>query len=139
RAAASQVRGSSSRAKGLPWLSVMIWSQTAASSGPGTLPSSSERASLSPSPPMGNSGSPARTSSPTPGRAPAARDPRALAGARVEPLGVLDHADQRLSLGDLGHQRQGGQPDREPVGDRPGAQPENGGQGGALGGGEARG
>ena len=53
----------------MPWLSVTIWSQTAASSGPYTLSSSSARASLSPSPWTGSSGSPARTSSPMPLRA----------------------------------------------------------------------
>ena len=53
----------------MPWLSVMICSQTAASSGPCTLSSSSARASLSPSPWIDSSGSPARTSSPMPVRA----------------------------------------------------------------------
>ena len=53
-----QVRGSSRSASGLPWLSAMSCSQTAASSGPCRLFSSKARASLSPSPPTVNSGSP---------------------------------------------------------------------------------
>ena len=39
----------------------------------------------------------------------------------VEPLRVVDDTDQRLLLGDLGEQRQRGQPDQEPVGRRAGA------------------
>ena len=49
-------RGSSSSASGLPWLSVMICSQTAASSGPCMFSSSSARASLSPRPRTGSLG-----------------------------------------------------------------------------------
>jgi hypothetical protein len=43
----------------------------------------------------------------------------------VEPLGVVDDADQWLVLGDLGQQRQGGQSDQEPVGGRAFAQPKD--------------
>ena len=39
-----------------------------------------------------------------------------LSGGVVEPLRVVDDADERLLLGDLGEQRQRGQPDQEPVG-----------------------
>ena len=86
--------------------------------------SSSARASLSPSPSIGSSGSPARTSSPMPVRAAhtsairSARRRRAtnaedLRGRLVEPLRVVDDADERLLLGDLGEQRQRGEPDQE--------------------------
>jgi hypothetical protein len=70
------------------------------------------------------------------GEEPAGHEPQDLGGGLVEPLGVLDHTDQRLGLGDLGHQRQGGQPDQEPVGRRAGGAAEHGGQGVALGGGQ---
>ena len=96
-----------------------------------------QRARLeSASPRSGSSGSPARTSSPLPVRAAhtsatrsasrrRATKPRSCAEALVEPLRVVDEADQRLLLGDLGEQRQRGEPDQEPVGRRAGAQPEH--------------
>ena len=131
-----QVRGSSSRASGLPWLSATICSHTAASSGPCTWSSSSARASLSPSPWRTSSGSPARTSSPTArarrahdrdplGEETAGDEPEDLGRGVVEPLRVVDDADERLLLGDLGEQRQRGQADQEPVGRRRRAQPEH--------------
>jgi hypothetical protein len=43
----------------------------------------------------------------------------------VEPLRVIDEADQRLLLGDLGEQRQRGQPYQEPVGRGAGAAAEH--------------
>ena len=43
----------------------------------------------------------------------------------VEPLRVVDNADQRLLLGDLGEQCQRGQPDQKPVGRRTGASAEH--------------
>ena len=48
-----------------------------------------------------------------------------LRGGLVEPLRVVDDADQRLLLGDLGEQRQRGEPHQEPVGRRTGAQSEH--------------
>ena len=45
-------------------------------------------------------------------------EPQDLDGGVVEPLRVVDDADQRLVLGDLGEQRQRGKPDQEPVGRR---------------------
>ena len=48
-----------------------------------------------------------------------------LPGGLVEPLRVVDDADQRLPLGDLGEQRQRGEPHQEPVGRRTGAQSEH--------------
>jgi hypothetical protein len=59
-----------------------------------------------------------------------------LGGGLVEPLGVLDHTDQRLGLGDLGQKRQGGQPDQEPVGRQADGAAKHDGQGVALGGGQ---
>ena len=131
----------------MPRLSAMIWSHTAASSGPRTLSSSSARASASPSPWTDSSGSPARTPSPTPVRAAhtiairsarsrRATKPRICSGGVVEPLRVVDDADQRLLLGDLGQQRQRGEPDQEPVGRRAGAPAEHGRERVALRGGE---
>ena len=51
-----------------------------------------------------------------------------LSGGVVEPLRVVDDADERLLLGDLGEQRQRGQPDQEPVGRSPRAQSEHRGE-----------
>ena len=62
----------------------------------------------------------------------AADEPENLGRGLVEPLGVLDDADQRLLLCNLGHQRQGGQPHQEPVRGRTFAQPEDRGQRVAL-------
>ncbi len=115
----------------MPWLSAMIWSQTAASSGPYTLSRSSARASLSPSPPIDNSGSPARTSSPMPVRAaqtiairsasePAGDEPEDLRRRLVEPLRVVDDADQRLAPR---RPRRGASAWRAPPGTGPGLRP----------------
>ena len=87
-------------------------------------------------PGSGSSGSPARTSSPLPVRAAhtsatrSARsrrttNPEDLRRGVVEPLRVVDDADQRLLLGDLGEQRQRGEPHQEPVGWRTGAPAED--------------
>ena len=120
----------------MPWLSAMICSQTAASSGPCTLSSSSARASLSPSPPIGQLGEPgedvvadarsrgAHERDPL-GEEPAGDEAEDLRGRLVEPLRVVDDADERLLLGDLGEQRQRGEPDQEPVRARAGAQAEH--------------
>jgi hypothetical protein len=45
-------------------------------------------------------------------------EPHDLGRGVIEPLCVVDDADQRLVLGDLSQQREGGQPDQEPVGCR---------------------
>ena len=47
-----------------------------------------------------------------------------LRGDPIQPLGVIDHADQRLLLGDLGQQAEHRQPDQEPVRRVSGAQAE---------------
>ena len=96
--------------------------------------SSSARASLSPSPPTGNSGSPARTSSPMPVRAAhtsatrsarrrRATKPRICADAWSSHCASSTTQSERLLLGDLGEQRQRGQPDQEPVGCGPALRP----------------
>ena len=61
-----------------------------------------------------------------------ATKPSTWAEACVEPLRVVDDADERLLLGDLGEQRQRGQPDQEPVRRRAGAQSEHRGERVAL-------
>ena len=120
----------------MPWLSATIWSQTAASSGPCMLSSSSARASLSPSPPIASSGRPgedvvaaarprgAHERDPL-GEEPAGDEAEDLRRGVVEPLRVVDDADERLLLGDLGEQRQRREPDQEAVGCRRRAQPEH--------------
>ena len=59
-----------------------------------------------------------------------------LCGGLVEPLRVVDDADERLFLGDLGEQRERGEPDQEPVGRRAGAPAEYGCERVALGDGQ---
>jgi hypothetical protein len=49
-----------------------------------------------------------------------------LRGDFVQPLHIVDDADQRPLLSDLGEQRQGGEPEEKPVRWRPGAQSERG-------------
>jgi hypothetical protein len=55
----------------------------------------------------------------------AGHEPQDLRRGVVEPLRVIDDADQRLLLGDLGEQRQRGQPHQEPVGRGAGAAAEH--------------
>ena len=43
----------------------------------------------------------------------------------IEPLSVVDDADERLLLGDLGEERERGESDQEPVGCRPRAEAED--------------
>ena len=70
------------------------------------------------------------------GEEPAGDEAEDLHGGVVEPLRVVDDADERLLLGDLGQQRQGGEPDHEPVGRGAGAPAEHGRERVALRGGE---
>ena len=56
----------------------------------------------------------------------ARREPQRLRGGVIEPLLVIDQADQRLLPGCLGQQAQHGQADQEPVRGGPGAEPERG-------------
>ena len=57
---------------------------------------------------------------------PPGREPQGLRGSAIQPLMVIDDADQRLRRGHLREQAQHGQPDQEPVRRRPGADPEHG-------------
>ena len=52
-------------------------------------------------------------------------EPQDLRRGAVEPLRVIDDTGQRLLLGDLGEQRERGQPHQEPVGRRAGATAEH--------------
>ena len=118
-------RGSSSSASGLPRVSATIWSRTRASSGAGQRPSPAARAHrASRSPSTTSSGSPASSSLGVARgedqadrlRRQAARHEREdLRRGAVEPLLVVDHAEQRLLLGHLGQQAQHGQPDEEAI------------------------
>ena len=71
------------------------------------------------------------------GKEAAGDEPEDLRGGIVEPLRVVDDADERLLLGDLGEQRQRGEPNQESVGRRAGAPTEHGCERVALGGGQA--
>lgn len=53
----------------------------------------------------------------------AGREQQRLHGTLVEPLQVVDHAQQRGVLGQIGEQRQGAGGDQEPVGLVPSARP----------------
>ena len=55
----------------------------------------------------------------------AGNEPQDLRRGAVEPLRVIDETGQRLLLGDLGEQRQRGQPHQEPVGRGAGAAAEH--------------
>ena len=59
------------------------------------------------------------------GQQAARHEPQDLRRGLVEPLRVIDETDQRLLLGDLGEQRQRGQPHQEPVGRGAGAAAEH--------------
>ena len=98
-------RGSSSRASGLPRVSATIWSRTRVSSGPGSTESSSARASASRSPPTASSGQAGQVAARVPGREhqadrfraqPAGDERQHLRRGAVEPLLVVDQAQQRL-------------------------------------------
>ena len=127
-------RGSSTSASGLPAASATIRSWTRGSSGPVSTESSRARASASPqalgppapaTPPARRPERGPRTPrrpTPLPGDGP--RTPRTCAEALIQPLRVVDQADQWVLLGHLGQQAEGGQPDQEPVRRRPGAKAE---------------
>ena len=67
------------------------------------------------------------------GEEPAGDERQGLRGGLIEPLRVVDDADERLLLGDVREQGQGRQPDQELVWGRAVAQPEHRRQRGALG------
>ena len=60
------------------------------------------------------------------GGQPPGHEPQRLRGRLIQPLLVVDQADQRLFPGHLRQQAQHGQPDQEPVRRRPGGQAERG-------------
>ena len=113
----------------------MITSRTRASSGPASADSSSARASVSPK---------ARNLKPRQpgqfiariagrehhadvvGRQPPRHEPQRLHRGLVEPLRVVDQANQRLVPGGLRQQAEHGQPDQEPVRRRTGGDAERG-------------
>ena len=58
-------------------------------------------------------------------RRPAGHKPEDLRGGTVEPLSIVDDADERFLFSDLGEQRQDRQPYQEAVGRRSGAETED--------------
>ncbi len=58
------------------------------------------------------------------GEQPPRDEPEHLPGRPVEPLVIVDQAQQRPRLGDVGQQRERGQADQEAVGRRPGGEPQ---------------
>ena len=118
----------------------MIRSRTRSSSGAASAPSSRARASSSRSPVTSSSGSPA-SSARLAGREhqpdricpqPPGDEPQGLRRGLVEPLLVVDQADQRMFAGRPGHQAEHGQAYEEPVRRRPRGQAERGPQRVAL-------
>ena len=111
-------RGSSSSASGLPRVSATIRSRTRASSGPASAESSSARASSSAQPLDHELRQPGQFRARDPGREhqadrvgrqPPRHEPQRLRRGPVQPLLVVDHADQRPFPGHLGQQAQHGQ------------------------------
>ena len=127
---------------GCPPVSASSRSRTGASSGPVSAAASSARASASGRPSTTSSGNPASSSPGTRAANTRATDsatrrratnPRTWAEALIQPLRVVDQAQQRVLLGGVGQQAQGGQADQEAVRRRPGTQAERGRQRLALG------
>ena len=115
-------RGSSNSASGLPRASATIRSRTCASSGPVSAASSSARASASGRPSTTSSGNPANSLAGNAGREHQAdrirrqatgHEPEDLGRGVIQPLRVIDQADQGVLLGHLRQQAQHGQPDQE--------------------------
>ena len=128
-------RGSSSSASGLPRVSAMIRSRTRASSGPARAESSSARAWSVLQPCYHQLGLPGQFGARIAGREhqrdrvggqPPRHEPERLLRGLVQPLLVVDQADQRLVSGHLGEQAEHGQPDQEPVRRRARGQAERG-------------
>ena len=118
--------GSSSSASGLPRVSATIRSRTRPSSRPVTTLASSARASCSGSPPRRSSGRPSKSCSASRvahgdhdrhrlGPHPSRDEAEDLARGGIQPLRVLDEAEQRPLLRHGGQQAEHGQPDQEPV------------------------
>ena len=129
--AAETFRGTSSRASGMPRVSATMRSRTRGSIPPNITDSSRSRASASDRPPITSSGSPANASAPPSRAAKTMRDRLGQQAPRdegerlhrhlVEPLRVVDDAEQGLVVGGRGHQAQHRQPDQETVRRRPDA------------------
>jgi hypothetical protein len=133
-------RGSSNSASGLPRASATIWSRTCTSSGAASTESSSARIGV-PQAPEDQLRQPRQLTFQD--TAPehqadrlhpqAARNKREdLRRGAIEPLRVIDQANQRPFLCHLRQQAQNGQTDQEPVRYRPGTDGESGPQGIAL-------
>ena len=128
RSSGVKPRGNCSNASGFPRVSAMIRSATRASSGPASADASNARASSTLSPPSSIYGQPRqlRTQLPAP-RIPALPDPpppasreaRALRRRLIQPLLVIDQADQRLFACHTRQQVEDGEPHKEPVRRRP--------------------
>ena len=127
-------RGSSSSARGLPRVSATIRSRTRASSRPGMAVASSARASASGRPSSAQLRQP-RELAPLGGLAHRKHEPHRLgqqasrheaqdlSRGAVEPLRVVDDAQQRTLRRDLGQERERGQRDEEAVGASPDERP----------------
>ena len=131
------VRGSSNNANGLPWLSTTICSSTASSSGTVDVVQQ-QRTGIG----VGQSfedqlgklaqhvvatARAGRTDDRDPlGQETTGHEPEDLSRRPVEPLGIVNDADQRLLLGDVGEQRQHRQSDQEAIRRRrPAPEPED--------------
>ena len=120
----------------MPWLSLTIWSQTAASSGPYTLFSNSARVALAEAVDeqlrkpgedvVANACAGSAHHRDPLGEQPTADESEELCRGLVEPLPVVHDADERLSLGRVCQQAQRRQPDQKPVGRSAHAKPEHG-------------
>src|SRR5262249_45965104 len=133
-------RGSSSSAKGLPRVSAMIRSRTRSSNMNRTAVPSSARASplTRPRTSISDRGRSASPPPPERGRAPPPRPPHRTPGPPpprkrapshkrqrrrrrlIEPLRIIDHAQQRMLLRHLGEQTQRPEADKEAIGRGPG-------------------
>ena len=136
--AAETFRGTSSSASGMPRVSATMRSRTRGSIPPTITDSSSSRASPSDRPLITSSGSPANASAPPfadredqcdrLGHQAARDEGKCLHRHLVEPLRVVDDAEQGLVIGGGRHQAQHCQTDQETVRGRPDAAAERHGQ-----------
>ena len=125
---AVMLRGTSRMARGTPRVSATMRSRTRGSMPPNITDSKRSRAASSDSPLMAISGSPANAAAPSVaggednsdrfGQQSPGHEGEGLHGHLIEPLGVVDDAEQRLVGSGGGHQAQHGQPDQESIGSR---------------------
>jgi hypothetical protein len=125
--------GNSTSASGLPPVSTMSRSSTCSSRGARRTESRSARASRCPSGSTWTSGRPRSASPNLPGaehdrdplgREAASRKPEDLCGRAIEPLGVIDQAEEAARSRRLGEESENRERDEEPVGNWPAAEPE---------------